>query len=183
MTNPPMRNCGTSAAAYSLFADQLSPGFDHADFEMGYRDTLQHEYPAFAPDIARLTRAEFAVSPPGGARSVATQAAATPGAAPNSNPVPPKGIAFSDAGIEEQTVVPGVVLKELVGRKSPLAQTPRLSVARFAPADAKAVGPGSTVFIPATLPHSIEADPGNDLVFLAISAPAFTPEDYVLVKP
>jgi mannose-6-phosphate isomerase-like protein (cupin superfamily) len=38
------------------------------------------------------------------------------------------------------------------------------------------------VFIPATVPHSIEANPGNDLVFLAISAPAFTPEDYVLVR-
>jgi predicted cupin superfamily sugar epimerase/mannose-6-phosphate isomerase-like protein (cupin superfamily) len=186
-----------SAAAYSFFADQLSPGFDYADFEMGYRDALQREYPAFARDIARLTRAQFAVSAPAGARYASL----------------PKASVFSEAGLEEQTVSPGVVLKELVGQKSPLARTPRLSVAQFtlAPgrssgtsynhrseevflvirgsghvhlqAEAKPVGPGSTVFIPATLSHSIEADPGNDLVFLAISAPAFTPQDYVLVKP
>jgi mannose-6-phosphate isomerase-like protein (cupin superfamily) len=49
--------------------------------------------------------------------------------------------------------------------------------------DATQVGPGSTVFIPATWPHSIEADANNSLVFLAISAPAFTPQDYVLVQP
>jgi uncharacterized protein len=188
----------TSAAAYSFFADQLSPGFDYADFEMGYRDALQLKYPAFARDIARLTRAQFAVSAPGvGATSAAT----------------PKADVFSEAGIAQQTVSPGVMLKELVGEKSPLARTSRLSVARFtlAPgrssgtsynhhaeevflvlsgsgrvhleAEAKPVGPGSTVFIPATQPHSIEADPGNELVFLAISAPAFTPEDYVLVTP
>jgi uncharacterized protein len=94
-----------------------------------------------------------------------------------------------------------------------LALTPRLSVARFtlAPgrssgtsynhrseevflvvsgvgrvhlqADTEPVGPGSTVFIPATVPHAIEAGPDNDLVFLAISAPAFTPADYVSVPP
>jgi predicted cupin superfamily sugar epimerase len=52
----------SAAGTYSLVADQLSPAFDNADFEMGYRDKLQHEYPAFAKDIARLTRAEFAVS-------------------------------------------------------------------------------------------------------------------------
>jgi mannose-6-phosphate isomerase-like protein (cupin superfamily) len=106
-----------------------------------------------------------------------------------------------------------VSLEELVGQKSPLALTARMSVARFTlgpgrssgtsfnhrseevflvvsgsgvvrlSSDAKPVGPGSTVFIPATVPHSIEANPGNELVFLAISAPAFTPEDYVLVTP
>jgi mannose-6-phosphate isomerase-like protein (cupin superfamily) len=191
-----------SAGAYSFFADQLSPGFDYADFEMGYRDALQLKYPAFAHDIERLTRAPFALTP-----------SAAPNAAPKNDASPPKANAFSEAGVASQSVSPGVMLKELVGEKSPLARTSRLSVARFtlAPgrssgtsynhhseevflvlsgsghvhlqADAQPVGPGSTVFIPATQPHSIAADPGNELVFLAISAPAFTPEDYVLVTP
>ena len=208
----------TSAAAYSFFADQLSPGFDYADFEMGYRDTLQLKYPAFARDIARLTRAQFAVSTPAGAPSDVAPSAATPvptapDNAPNSQANPPQANVFPEAGIAALTVSLGVALKELVGEKSPLARTSRLSVARFtlAPgrssgtsynhhseevflvlsgagrvhlkADTKPVGPGSTVFIPAMLAHSIEADPGNELVFLAISAPAFTPEDYVLVTP
>jgi predicted cupin superfamily sugar epimerase/mannose-6-phosphate isomerase-like protein (cupin superfamily) len=193
-----------SAGAYSLFADQLSPGFDYADFEIGYRDALQREYPTFARDIEHLTRAEFAVSPPDPSRVASSGAAAT-------DPRLRQPNAFSESDVAAQTVAPGVTLKELVGQKSPLALTARLSVARFtlAPghssgtsynhrseevflvvsgsghvhlrAETKPVGPGSTVFIPATVPHSIEANPGNDLVFLAISAPAFTPEDYVLV--
>jgi predicted cupin superfamily sugar epimerase/mannose-6-phosphate isomerase-like protein (cupin superfamily) len=215
----------SSAAAYSLFADQLSPGFDYADFEIGYRDALQREYPAFARDIERLTRAEFAVSPPDPSRAASSGAPPTAGAptvaAPGRDAVSSGAAAtdprlrqpntFSESDVAAQTVAPGVTLKELVGQKSPLALTARLSVARFtlAPghssgtsynhrseevflvvsgsgqvhlrAETKPVGPGSTVFIPATVPHSIEANPGNDLVFLAISAPAFTPEDYVLV--
>ncbi len=194
-------------AAYSLFADQLSPGFDYADFEIGYRDALQRQYPAFARDIEHLTRAEFAH---GEANPAHSTAAATQRM--------PAGNAFSASDIPAQTVSPGVTLQELVGEKSPLAASPRLSVAQFtlapgrttgtsfnhhsqevffvisgsgqvklqsrAPqAEATAVGPGSTVFIPAMQPHSIEADRDNPLVFLAISAPAFTPEDYVPVPP
>jgi uncharacterized protein len=191
----------TSASAYSFFADQLSPGFDYADFEIGYRDALQREYPAFAHEIAHLTRAEFASSP---ARSSDRAPESANRRKPN---------AFAESDVAAQTVVPGVTLQELVGQKSPLASTPRLSVARFTLApghstgtrynhrseevflivsgkglvhlqtDIKPVGPGSTVFIPAALPHSIESDPGNELVFLAISAPAFTAEDYVPVTP
>jgi hypothetical protein len=157
-------------AAYSFFADQLSPGFDNADFEIGYRDALQRQYPAFARDIEHLTRTEFAVSkaslppqPDGPTRADTT--------------APAK--AFSESDIPVQIASPGVSLKELVGEKSPLAPTSRLSVAQFT----LAPGRGSTVFIPAMQPHSIEADSNDSLVFLAISAPAFTPQDYFLVQP
>jgi mannose-6-phosphate isomerase-like protein (cupin superfamily) len=40
----------------------------------------------------------------------------------------------------------------------------------------------STVFIPAGEVHSIQADPNSRLTFYAVSAPAFSPEDYVVVK-
>jgi uncharacterized protein len=191
-------------AAYSFFADQLSPGFDYADFEIGYRDALQRQYPAFAHDIEHLTRAEFAVSMAG----PPPQADAPAGANP-----PGRAKAFSESNIPAQLASPGVTLKELVGEKSPLASTSRLSVAQFTLAPGRSsgtsfnhhsqevfvvlsgsgqvklqdvatqVGLGSTVFIPAMQPHSIEAGPNESLVFLAISAPAFTPQDYVLVQP
>jgi mannose-6-phosphate isomerase-like protein (cupin superfamily) len=104
-------------------------------------------------------------------------------------------------------------LQELVGRVARDAKTPLLSIAKFdlAPGSSSgmsfnrravevflvtqgtgqvrlgnevtAVGPDSTVFIPAEVPHSIEAAPGSLLEFYAVSAPAFAPEDYVLVKP
>ena len=209
-------------AAYSFFADQLSPGFDYADFEIGYRDTLQRQYPAFARDIERLTRAEFAHGPPDSpqqqpkdsASARDSTAARNSAASRDSSPAR----AFAAADIPAVDVSPGVSLQELVGEKSPLGHTPALSVAQFTLApgrstgtsfnhqsqevfvvlsgsgqvklqaaatqvDATQVGRGSTVFIPAMQPHSIEAAANSSLVFLAISAPAFTPEDYVLVPP
>jgi predicted cupin superfamily sugar epimerase len=54
---------GTAPGTYSFAGDQLSPGFDYADFEMGYRDALARQYPDFARDIERLTRAQFAAQP------------------------------------------------------------------------------------------------------------------------
>ena len=52
---------GTAAGTYSFAGDQLSPSFDAADFEMGYRDELMRAYPQCARDIVRLTRADYAV--------------------------------------------------------------------------------------------------------------------------
>lgn len=190
---------GTSGRRYSLFGDQLSPAFLYEDFEMGYRDALQKEYPSFAHDIERLTRAEFATKPP----------SASQGAAPSALP----GVVFSVADIPTQTMAAGVNLRELVGRVAKSARTDRVSIAQFTLSPGHSSGssynrvaqevflvtggngkvhldtrvesvvPGSTVFIPAQEPHSIEADANNTLTFLAISAPSFTPEDYVAVKP
>ena len=44
--------------AWSFFGNTLAPGFDYADFEIGYREELQARYPAFAEKIAELTRPE-----------------------------------------------------------------------------------------------------------------------------
>jgi hypothetical protein len=42
--------------AWIFFGNTLAPGFEYADFEIGYRDELQSRYPAFAAKIAELTR-------------------------------------------------------------------------------------------------------------------------------
>ncbi len=44
--------------AWTFFGNTLAPGFDYADFEIGYREELQARYPAFAAKIAELTRPE-----------------------------------------------------------------------------------------------------------------------------
>lgn len=54
------RPVGDPPGAYSLFGDTLAPGFEYADFEMGYRDELQRIYRVHSAAIARLTRPEFA---------------------------------------------------------------------------------------------------------------------------
>jgi predicted cupin superfamily sugar epimerase len=54
---------GGARDAYSFVGTQMSPAFDDADFEIGYRDSLERQYPRFAAQIARLTRPGFAVAP------------------------------------------------------------------------------------------------------------------------
>jgi uncharacterized protein len=58
------RPLGKKSDTYSLFGDTLAPGFEYADFEMGYRDELQRMYPVHSAAIARLTRQEFATRMP-----------------------------------------------------------------------------------------------------------------------
>ncbi len=67
-----------SPAAYSLAGDQLSPAFDDADFEMGYRDELEAAYPAYARDIARFTRSGYVHRPAARARDAAAGAVTAP---------------------------------------------------------------------------------------------------------
>jgi predicted cupin superfamily sugar epimerase len=52
------------AEAWSFFGNTLAPGFEYADFEIGYREELQARYPAFAQKIIELTRPEHAKRPP-----------------------------------------------------------------------------------------------------------------------
>jgi predicted cupin superfamily sugar epimerase len=49
--------------AWTFFGNTLAPGFEYADFEIGYRDELQARYPAFVASIAELTRPEHARRP------------------------------------------------------------------------------------------------------------------------
>mgnify|MGYP001413771729 CR=1 FL=1 len=49
--------------AWTFLGNTLAPGFEYADFEIGYRDELQARYPAFAGKIAELTRPEHARRP------------------------------------------------------------------------------------------------------------------------
>jgi uncharacterized protein len=58
------RPLGDKSDAWSLFGDTLAPGFEYADFEMGYRDELQRTYRVHSAAIARLTRTEFATHAP-----------------------------------------------------------------------------------------------------------------------
>jgi hypothetical protein len=51
------------ADAWTFFGNTLAPGFEYADFEIGYREELTARYPAFAQKIAELTRPEHARRP------------------------------------------------------------------------------------------------------------------------
>jgi uncharacterized protein len=59
------RPARAGAEAYSFFGCTLSPGFDHADYEPGYRDELQRGWPVEAELIAALTREDSLTRPAG----------------------------------------------------------------------------------------------------------------------
>lgn len=183
--------------AYALFGCTMAPGFDYADYEPGYRDVLQKQFPAQAALIAALTRDAFLTAP----------------AAPAEPPAPaaPNPTVFLPTAVAPITVSPGVELRELVGLVGH-AKTGRTSVAHFALAPGKTTGlsfmktgeeyflvtkgrgtvvvgevtspvePGTIVFLAPTVRHSITAAPDSALEFYAVSTPAFSPDDYVPVK-
>ncbi len=51
------------AESCTLMAHSMAPGFDYADFEIGYREELQAQYPEFSGLIAELTRDEHGRRP------------------------------------------------------------------------------------------------------------------------
>jgi predicted cupin superfamily sugar epimerase/mannose-6-phosphate isomerase-like protein (cupin superfamily) len=187
-----------TSGAYTFFGTTMAPGFDYTDFEPGYRDELQRAYPARSDLIGQLTRSELASRPP----APAVTALSPPAAA-----LPP---VFSPEEVPSITVAPGVTLRELIGRVGH-ARTDRVSVARFALAPGKGTGlsynqageeyfliiagrgtvvvagesstvqAGLVVALAPGMRHSLTAANDSALEFYAVTAPAFSPDDYVPV--
>ncbi len=105
---------GTSPARYSFVGTQLSPAFDYADFEMGYRQALQLRYPAAMAAIRERTRDELSGMPP---------PLKAPAAIPDAH-----ATAFATEQAPSVTMQPGVSLRELVGRVSRQANTMDVSI-------------------------------------------------------
>jgi predicted cupin superfamily sugar epimerase/quercetin dioxygenase-like cupin family protein len=178
-----------ATAGYTLFGCVVVPGFEFSDFQIGYRDELQKEYPTYAEDIQALTREEFASRP---------------------RPSPSVADVFKPDAVKPVEAGPGIILRELIGRAAQ-ARTERCSIALFSldkgcgtptsynkigeetflvtrgsgrvvlDGRAEKVSAGSVVVIKAGVRHLIEADAAESLEFYAITAPAFSPDDYVAV--
>jgi uncharacterized protein len=202
---------GNGPDSYSLFGDTLAPAFEYGDFEMGYRDELQKGYPRQATLIEQLTRKEFLKRPRQAATGATqTQAPASEPPPVNPNPSsPPMVVAVEQ--LKTVQAAPGLQLAEVVGRVA-ANHSERCSVAFFSlQAGASTstslnkeaeeyflvtegtgtarvgsremtVSPGSLVVIPPRAEHSLRAGPAAGLNFYAISAPAFSPTDYVITS-
>ena len=188
---------GVGAEAYSFVGHQLAPAFDYHDFEPGYRDELQKIYPRFAPQIAHLTRDDFAARP-----------AAVPAKKPEAVAPSPPAV-FSVGEVKPVEVAPGMFLRELAGRNAP-AKNESHSVAHFilerghatptshnkvsvetflvirghgqVMLDGRSVpiSLGSVVEIPAGVSHNASADAAEGLEFYAVETPAYSPDDSVV---
>ena len=186
--------------AYAFFGCTMAPGFDYGDFEAAYRDELQGNYPQWRELIGQLTRAEQATRPK--AESVKSALATA---------TPAEAVVFAPEIVPALTVAPGMQLRELIGRVGQ-ARTERVSVARFTLQPGKSTGEsyckvgeeffliiagrgtalvagemkpvqmGSIVVLRPGVRHALMAAADAGLEFYAISAPAFSPDDYVPVK-
>ena len=194
---------GKAQDSYSMIGNTLAPSFDYSDFEMGYRTELQQAYPRYAALIAQLTRKEFLTRP---------QAATTkPPAPPPGGDQEPTSLAVSVDQLKTVPAAPGMALAEVVGRIA-AAHSERCSIAAFTLEAGKrsptsfnkeaeeyfivtegtgtvrvgshqtTVVPGTVVIVPPRAEHSLQAAASGSLHFYAVSAPAFSPEDYVVTS-
>lgn len=187
--------------AYGFFGTTMAPGFDDADFEPGYRAELQQSYPKQSALIAQLTRADWVTRP--------VVAAKTDPLPPSAAPAAP--VVFEPDSVAPVAFGPGVELRELVGRVA-RAKSDRASVAHFRLAPGQGTGtsytkvseeyflvltgrgtvmvgedkspvkPGTIVVLKPGTRHSLTAASDSPLEFYAITAPAFSPDDYVPVN-
>jgi predicted cupin superfamily sugar epimerase/mannose-6-phosphate isomerase-like protein (cupin superfamily) len=194
---------GKGHDSYSMIGNTLAPSFDYSDFEMGYRTELQQTYPRYAELIAQLTRKEFLTRP--------QAAAATPPAPPPGSAQEPTSLAVSVDELKTVQAAPGMALAEVVGRVA-AAHSERCSIAAFTLEAGKrsstsfnkeaeeyfivtegtgtvrvgsrqtTVVPGTVVIVPPRAEHSLQAAPSGSLHFYAVSAPAFSPEEYVVTS-
>lgn len=194
---------GKATDAYSFFGDTLAPGFDPADFEIGYRDELQKAYPKAAAKIAGLTRSEFAARPASAPGLSRTGAESERAVTPHS---------FNQEEVKTIAVAPGIDLRELVGRVAK-ARSDAYSLAAFRIEKGKGmpvsynkvsaevlyvtggsgqatlgeqvipVRKGSVVVVDPRVLHSIGAGAAEGIEFVAISVPPYAPDDYVLAPP
>jgi mannose-6-phosphate isomerase-like protein (cupin superfamily) len=171
---------GAGADTYTFFGTTMAPGFAPADYEHGYRDELQARYPAFAAQIAGLTRADSlhrsgeAVKVPASPPPLALQEIVGRTAAEHSDRVsvaffrlqPGAASALSYNHVGEEIFIIGA------GHGSVLRGGERIPV-----------GAGAVVNVEAAIHRSVRADENEVLEFYAITSPAWSPEDDVHVTP
>lgn len=170
------RPIGDPATAYSFGANTLSPGFEYADYEPGYRDELVRLYPKFAAQITELTRDESARRPAGSAAKVEL--------------VPPVAVEElvgrtalqrSEAiSVARFTLQKGAAIPLTVTREGSEVMVVGSGKGRVTiGGKVQEVAQGSVVLLPPGVPHRIDAD--SRLEFTVSVAPAWQASDMTIL--
>ncbi|WP_298165637.1 cupin domain-containing protein [Novosphingobium sp.] len=171
------RPIGDPQTAYSFGANTLSPGFEYADYEPGYRDELTALYPKFAAEIAGLTRDESARRP---ADSTAPKPALVPPVAVEElvgRTAPQRSEAISVARfvLQKGAAIPLTVTREGSEAMVVAAGKGRVTIG----SKVQDVAQGSVVLLPPGVPHRIDAD--TRLEFTVSVAPAWQASDMTIL--
>lgn len=166
------RPIGDPANAYTLGGNTLSPGFEYADYEAGYRDELTALYPQFTKEIAELTRPDSLARP----KATGTPVALAPPVALTElvgRAAPQKSDAISVARFTLQAgaTMPRMMTKN--GHEVMIVTAGRGTVT--VGERAQDVSQGSVVYLPPQIPHGISA--ATRLEFYVAVAPAWREAD------
>jgi hypothetical protein len=172
------RPIGSGDDAYAFFGTTLTPGFEYSDYEPGYRDELQARYPAFAAQIAGLTRED----------SLHRPASPPPSAAA---PAPIELLEIVGRTAKEHSDRVSVAFFRLQpGAASALSynhEGEEIFIVTRGRGDVRrgdemiAVSAGSVVNVAPPVHRSVRADRGEVLEFYAVTSPAWSPQDDVHV--
>lgn len=171
------RPIGDPRTAYSFGANTLSPGFEYADYEPGYRDELTALYPKFASEITALTRDESARRPAG---STAAKPALVPPVAVEelvgrTAPQRSEAISLARFVLQKGAAIPMTVTREGTEVMVVSAGKGRVTIG----GKASQVSQGSVVLLPPGVPHRIDAD--SRLEFTVSVAPAWQASDMTIL--
>lgn len=170
------RPIGDPKEAYSFGANTLSPGFEYADYEPGYRDELVRLYPQFARAITELTRDESARRPAGSAAKVdlvppvAVEELVGRSAAQRS-----EAISVARFTLQKGAAIPLTVTREGTEVMVVAAGKGRVTIG----GKVQEVAQGSAVLLPPGVPHRIDAD--TRLEFTVSVAPAWQASDMTIL--
>lgn len=166
------RPIGDPKVAYSFGANTLSPGFEYADYEPGYRDELVKLYPSFAPTITELTRDESASRPTGAGTKVAlVPPVAVEELVGRTSPQRSDAISVARFTLQKGASIPLTVTREGTEVMVVSMGKGRVTIG----GKVQDVAQGSVVLLPPGVPHRIDAD--TRLEFTVSVAPAWQASD------
>lgn len=166
------RPIGDPKVAYSFGANTLSPGFEYADYEPGYRDELVKLYPKFAQAITELTRDESAHRPAGsGTKAALVPPVAVEELVGRTSPQRSDAISVARFTLQKGAAIPLTVTREGTEVMVVSAGKGRVTIG----GKVQDVAQGSVVLLPPGVPHRIDAD--TRLEFTVSVAPAWRASD------
>lgn len=171
------RPVGDPQTAYSFGANTLSPGFEYADYEPGYRDELARLYPKFAREIIELTRDESAYRPAGaGAAPALVPPVAVEELVGRTSPQRSDAISVARFTLQKGAAIPMTATREGTEVMVVSAGKGRVTIG----GKVREVSQGAVVLLPPGVPHRIDAD--TRLEFTVSVAPAWQASDMTILR-
>ncbi|MEM6545143.1 MAG: cupin domain-containing protein [Pseudomonadota bacterium] len=167
------RPIGADDTAYTFASNTLSPGFEYADYEIGYRDELIEIYPQFKKKIVELTRDDSLTRPVASAVTEKPEITITEYIGRTADQRTDR-ISAARFTIPADTETPYSLNRE--GAEVLIVDSGKGGV--WIGEEYSAIERGSVVYLPAGIKHRVTAQ--TDLVLYAIVSPAYSPDDNII---